>query len=82
MTDEKISKYHKIVKDPVTKDIWMESFGKYFGKLSQGDNKTKIYSMGSIFVMERHEIKNIPKDGTITYSHVVVGFRPQKEDPK
>ena len=60
----------------------MESFGKDFGKLSQGDNKTKIYSMGSIFVMERHEIKNIPKDGTITYSHVVVGFRQRKEDPK
>ena len=35
----------------------------------------------AIFVMTHAEIPNIPKDRTVTYARVVVGFRPQKEDP-
>eukprot|EP00956_Cyclotella_meneghiniana_P005705 scaffold7330_cov24-Cyclotella_meneghiniana.AAC.1 len=31
--------------------------------------------------MDHDEIKNIPKDRTVTYARVVVDYRPQKEDP-
>ncbi|KAL7479933.1 hypothetical protein ACHAW6_007838 [Cyclotella cf. meneghiniana] len=31
--------------------------------------------------MTHDGIKNIPKDRTVTYAHVVVDYRPQKEDP-
>ena len=31
--------------------------------------------------MTLEEIKNISADRVVTYARVVVGFRPQKEDP-
>ena len=31
--------------------------------------------------LELDEIKNIPKDRTITYARIVVDARPQKKDP-
>ncbi len=34
-----------------------------------------------MFILDRHEIPNIPKDRTVTYAHVVVDYRPQKPDP-
>eukprot|EP00804_Cyclotella_cryptica_P013964 CCRYP_002495-RA/>CCRYP_002495-RA protein AED:0.17 eAED:0.08 QI:0/0/0/1/1/1/3/0/1003 len=35
----------------------------------------------TIFFMSHNEIKNIPKDRTVTYARIVVDYRPQKDDP-
>jgi hypothetical protein len=49
--------------------------------LAQGDIKTNMPGTDSIFILEPHEIANIPNDRTVTYALVVVDYRPQKEDP-
>ena len=80
-TGETITQYKKLIKDPVTKEIWETAFSKEFGRMAQGDNKTKCEGTNSIFVMSHDEIKQIPKDRVVTYARIVVDFRPQKKDP-
>jgi hypothetical protein len=81
ITGETIHTYPKLAKDPATREVWTTAFGKEFGNLAQGDNKTGTAGTDSIFIIERDEIANIPKDRTVTYARVVVDYRPQKEDP-
>jgi hypothetical protein len=57
------------------------AFGKDFGSMAQGDLKTGKKGTNLIFVMTHEEIKNIPRNQTVTYTHVVVDFCPQKADP-
>ncbi len=78
---ETISSYKKLMKDPATMEIWQTAFGKDFGGMAQGDNKTGQKGTNAIFVMNHTEILLIPADCTITYARVVVDFRPQKADP-
>ena len=80
-TGETISSYKKLMHDPATKDIWQRAFGKDFGGMAQGCNKTGQKGTNAIFVMTHEEIHNIPKDRIVTYARVVVDFRPQKDDP-
>ncbi len=40
VTGKTITSYKKLMKDPVTQETWMTAFGKDFGGMSQGDNKT------------------------------------------
>ncbi len=67
--------------DPATMETWQTAFGKDFGSMAQGDNKTGQKGINSIFVMSHNKIKKIPTNQTITYAHVVVDFQPQKADP-
>jgi hypothetical protein len=62
-------------------EIWQTAFGKDFGSMVQGDNKTGQQGTNSIFVMTHAKILLIPADGTTTYARVVVNFCPQKLDP-
>ena len=80
-TGETISSYKKLMNDPDTMEIWQTAFGKDFGGMAQGDNKTGQKGTDAIFVMTHAEILLIPADRTITYARVVVDFRPQKADP-
>jgi hypothetical protein len=82
-TGETISSYKKLMNDPATMEIWQTAFGKDFGGMAQGDNKTgqKGTNANAIFVMTHAEILLIPADRTITYARVVDDFRPQKADP-
>jgi hypothetical protein len=59
----------------------MTTFGKEFGGMAQGDNKTGQKGTNSIFVMNHIEIALIPGDRVVTYAGIVVDHRPQKEDP-
>jgi hypothetical protein len=59
----------------------MTAFGKDFGRMSQGDNKTGQKGTNAMFVMSPQEIPNIPKVRIVTYARVVVNHRPQKTDP-
>jgi hypothetical protein len=73
-TGETISSNKKLMHDPATAEIWQTAFGKDFGSMAQGDNKTGQKGTNSIFVMTHEEIKKIPKTQTVTYTWVIVDF--------
>jgi hypothetical protein len=81
VTGESISSYKRLMNNPVTADTWMTAFGKDFGRMSQGDNKTGQPGTNAMFVMLPSNIPNIPKNRVITYANVVANHRPQKADP-
>jgi hypothetical protein len=81
VTGATLISYCKIMKDPATAEIWMAVFGKDFGKMSQGDNKTGQKGTIVMLIMSPSDIPQIPKDCVITYARVVVNHRSQKEDP-
>ena len=80
-TGETISSYQRLMKDPATAETHMTAFGKDFGGMCQGNNKTGQKGTNAMFVMIPSDIPNIPKDRTIMYAQVVVDHRSQKEDP-
>ena len=49
------------------------------GRLTQGFGNTK--GTETMRFVELDEIKNIPRDRTVTYARIVVDYRPQKQDP-
>jgi hypothetical protein len=80
-TGKTISSYKRLMHNPDTLEVWQTAFGKDFGGMAQGDNKTGQKGTNSIFVVTHDEIQTIPKNQTVTYARVVVDFRPQKADP-
>jgi hypothetical protein len=82
ITGNIISSYKCLMNDPLTAEIWQTAFGKDFGGIAQGDNKTGQKGTNSMFVMKHNEIKKTYLDKQkFTYAKVVVDHRPQKEDP-
>ena len=81
VTGETISSYKKLMKDPVTAETWQTAFGKDFGGMCQGDDKTGTVGTDAMFVMTPQDVANMPADRFATYANIVVDFRPQKEDP-
>jgi hypothetical protein len=68
--------------DPATADIWQTAFGKDFGGMAQGDNKTGQKGTNAMFVMNHDEIKTVLKVGKkYIHANLVVAHRPQKADP-
>lgn len=61
--------------------MWYRAFGKEFGNLAQGDAATNTPGTDSIFVMTHEQTRQIPNDRTVTYTRIVVDYRPQKTDP-
>ena len=81
VTGETISQYRKLMRDNVLSQIWCTAFGKEFGNLAQGDNRTGEKGTNSLFVMTHEQILRIPKDKVVTYGRIVIDYRPQKSDP-
>jgi hypothetical protein len=81
VTGATITRYQKLVKDPLLRDIWTTAFGKEFGNLAQGDKHTDTHGTNSIFILSHTVINNIPTDRIVTYTNIVVDYRPQKSDP-
>jgi len=67
-TGELISSYKRLMNDPHTAEVWMTAFGKDFGGMSQGDNKTGQKETNAMFVMSPQDIPHIPKDRVVTYA--------------
>ena len=81
-TGETISSYKRLMNDPETAEVWQTAFGKDFGGMAQGDDKTGQKGTNSVFVMTHKEIDIAKNTGhKWTYARVVVDYRPQKEDP-
>ena len=73
-TGDTISSYKRLMHDPANAEVWQTAFGKDFGGMAQGDNKTDQKGTNSILVMTHNKIKLIPKDRAVTYARVIVDF--------
>ena len=81
ITGQTITTYSKLQRDPLLQDVWATAFGKEFGNLAQGDQRTQTPGTDAIFVLSPSQIKLIPADRVVTYTRTVVDYRPQKSDP-
>ncbi len=82
VTGKSITSYKKLMNDPATVETWQTAFGKDFGGMAQGDNKTGQKGTNSMFVMTHREIAQVySKKKFFTFANPVVDYRPQNEDP-
>jgi hypothetical protein len=81
ITGESIGSYKHLMQDPATTETWMTAFGKDFGRMCQGNDKTGQLGTNAMFVMTPSNVTLIPTDRTVTYVRVVVDHCPQKADP-
>jgi hypothetical protein len=58
VTGKTISSYRKLMQDPATAEVWQTAFGKDFGGMAQGDNKTGQKGTNAMFVMTHDEISH------------------------
>ena len=78
---ETMSSYKRLMNDSETVKVWQTAFGKDFGRMAQGENKTGQKGTNSVFIMTHKEIDIAKATGhKWTYVRVVVDYRPQKED--
>ncbi len=67
--------------DPATVEVWQTAFGKDFGSMCQGDNKTGQKGTNAMFVMTHDKIAQVLRAKKVfTYANPVVDHRPQNED--
>ena len=59
ITSETISRYNKLMNNPVTAEIWLTVFGKDFGGMLQGDNKTGQKGTNAMFIMTHDKIRHV-----------------------
>ncbi len=71
-----ITSYKKLMHDPATAEIWQTVFGKDFGEMAQGCNKTGQKGTNPMFVMTHDEIRHALAAKKITYANPVVDYRP------
>ena len=79
LTGETITKYQKLINEPLLQEVWTRAMCIELGRLAQGFEDTK--GTNTIRFLNHREIKEIPGDRTVTYARIVVDYRPQKEDP-
>ena len=63
-----------------TRMIWSRAMCKELGRLAQG-HKDLAQGTNTAFFMEIEDVKNTPKDRTVTCARIVSDCHPQKEDP-
>ena len=56
-------------------------FGKEWGRLSQGDKRTRAIGTNTFNILFPEQVLLIPNDRVVTYTNIVVDYRPQKYDP-
>ena len=82
VTGRTISSYKKLMHNPATAEIWQTAFGKDFGGMAQGCNKTGQKGTNAMFVMTHDKIRHaLAAKKFFTYANPVVDYRPQKDDP-
>jgi hypothetical protein len=82
VTGATITSYKKLMHNPATAEVWQTAFGRDFGGMAQGDNKTGQKGTNAMFVMT-HDKTALTLAGKkcFTYGNPVVNYRPQKEFP-
>ncbi len=82
MMGKTISSYRKLMNNPATMEVWQMAFGKDFGDMAQGNNKTRQKGTNAIFVMTHNKIAHAYcKKKFFTFANPVVDYQPQKDDP-
>jgi hypothetical protein len=77
-----ISSYKKKMHDLATAKVWQTAFGKDFGGMAQGCNKTGQKGTNAMFVMAHDKIRHaLEAKNFFTYVNPVVDYQPQKDDP-
>ena len=72
MTKEMITKYQKLVDDPILHDIWEMVMCVELGRLVQGFGETKGRETTRFLALAK--IRNILKDQTVTYARIIVDY--------
>ncbi len=67
-----ISSYKQLMNNPITIDTWQTAFGKDFGSMCQGDNKTGAKGTNAMFVMKPEEVDHTPAARLARYANIVV----------
>jgi hypothetical protein len=68
--------------DPATAKVRQTAFGRDFGSMAQGDNKTGKKGTNAKFITTHNEISHAQAaNNFFTYRNPVVNYRPQKEFP-
>ncbi len=76
---ETISSYKKLMNDPAMAEVWQTAFGKDFGGMCQGDNKTGQKGTNAMFVMTHDEIAHVLQAKKVfTYANPFVDYRLKK----
>ncbi len=82
VTRETISSYKRLMNDPAMAEMWQTAFGKDFGGMLQGNNKTGQKGTNAMFVMSHNKIRHVlDTRHKFSYGNPVVDYWPQKEDP-
>jgi hypothetical protein len=82
VTGKTVSSYKKLMHEPATAKVWQTAFGRDFGSMAQGDNKTSQKGTNAMFVMSHNEIAHAKAANKLfTYRNPVIDSRPQKEFP-
>jgi hypothetical protein len=61
ITGETVSSFKKLMHDLATTKTWQTAFGKDFGGMAQGDNKTGQKGMNAMFIMNHGKIRTVLK---------------------
>jgi hypothetical protein len=68
--------------DPATAEIWQTAFGKNFGGMAQGCNKTGQKGTNAMFVMAHDKIYHtLAAKICFTHTNPVIDYHPHTEDP-
>ena len=63
------------------KEVWGKGFGKEWGSLAQGGNRTGAIGTNTFKILRPEQVLLIPNDCVVTYVNIVVDYRPQKNNP-
>jgi hypothetical protein len=82
VTGRTISSYKNLIHNLATAKVWQTAFGKDFGGMAHGCNKTGQKGTNTMFVTAQDEIRHaLAAKKFFTYANPVVDYRPQKDDP-
>ncbi len=82
VTGRTISSYKKLMHYPATAEVWQTAFGKDFGGMAQGWNKTGQKGTNAMFVMAHDKIRHaLAAKNFFTYANPVMDYQLQKDDP-
>jgi hypothetical protein len=68
ITSKTISSYHKLMNNPATAEVWQTVFGKNFGGMAQGDNKTGQKGTNAMFIMMHNKIAHAYREKKFSLS--------------
>jgi hypothetical protein len=60
--------------NPVTTNTWQTEFGKDFGSMCQGDNKTRAKGTNAMFMMKPEEVDHTLAARLATYANIAADY--------